>query len=264
MHSEERAFEAVEETFEDLIKAIRKLTNANATNLLVTADHGFIYQHRALEESDYSAGEATGGKILYRDRRFVLGIDLQENSSLLKFTAPALGLEGQVEALVPKSINRLRLKGACTRFVHGGATLQEVVIPVVQINKKRQSDITSVDVEILKGTSSIITSSQLSVAFYQAEPVSEKIQSRKLRAGIYTESNELISDRHELTFDLTSENPRERELQVRFVLTRQADEANGKEVSLRLEELVPDTTEYKEFKSIRYVVRRSFTSDFDL
>lgn len=264
MHSEERAFESVEETFEDLIKVIRKLTNANATNLLLTADHGFIYQHRAIEESDYAAGEAVGEKILYRDRRFVLGIGLQENTSLLKFTGSALGLEGQIEALIPKSINRLRLKGACTRFVHGGATLQEVVIPVVQINKKRQSDITSVDVEILKGTSSIITSSQLAVAFYQTEPVSEKIQPRKLRAGIYTESDELISDRHELTFDLTSENPRERELQVRFVLTRQADEANGKEVTLRLEELIPDTSEYKEFKSIRYVVRRSFTSDFDL
>jgi hypothetical protein len=118
-------------------------------------------------------------------------------------------------------------------------------------------------VEILKGTSSIITSSQLSVAFYQAEPVSDKVQPRTLRAGLYTEGDELISDRHELKFDLTSENPRERELQVRFVLTRLADEVNGKEVSLRLEELVPDTAHYREYKSIRYVVRRSFTSDFD-
>ncbi len=261
--SEDRAFEAVEGTFEDLIKTIRKLTNANATNLLVTADHGFIYQHRAIDESDYAAAEPDGEKILYPDRRFVLGLGLQENPSLLKFSSEALGLEGQVEALIPKSINRLRLRGACSRFVHGGATLQEVVIPVIQINKKRQSDVTSVEVEILKGTSSIITSSQLSVAFYQTDPVSEKVQPRRLRAAIYNESDDLISDRHELTFDLTSENPRERELQVRFVLTRQADEANGKEVSLRLEELIADTSEYSEYKSIRYVVRRSFTSDFD-
>lgn len=42
---------------------------------------------------------------------------------------------------IPKSINRLRLKGSGSRFVHGGATLQEVVIPVISINKKRQSDV---------------------------------------------------------------------------------------------------------------------------
>jgi uncharacterized protein (TIGR02687 family) len=262
--SEHRAFEAVEGTFEDLIKTIRKLTNANATNLLVTSDHGFIYQHRAIEESDYSAAEPEGDKILFRDRRFILGTGLRENPSAVKFTSAALGLDGSMETLIPKSINRLRLQGACTRFVHGGATLQEVVIPVIQINKKRQSDVTSVEVEILKGTSSIITSSQLSVAFYQVEPVNEKVQPRKMRAGIYNESGELISDRHELTFDFISENPRERELLVRFVLTKQADEANGKEVNLRLEELIPDTSEYTEYKSLRYVVRRSFTSDFDL
>lgn len=261
--SEDRAFEAVEDSFDDLIKAIKKLTNANANNVIITSDHGFIYQHRAIDESDFAAAEPSGDKILYRDRRFIMGLGLQENPSLKKFSAAALGLDGQIEVVIPKSINRLRLRGACTRFVHGGATLQEVVIPVIQINKKRQSDISSVEVEILKSSSSIITSSQLSVAFYQAEAVSDKVQPRRLRAGIYTDANELISDRHELTFDLTSENPRERELQIRFVLTKQADEANGKEVSLRLEELVSDTSHYREYKSVKYVVRRSFTSDFD-
>jgi hypothetical protein len=46
-----------------------------------------------------------------------------------------------VEVQIPKSINRLRLKGSGSRFVHGGASLQEVVIPVLKINKKRQSDV---------------------------------------------------------------------------------------------------------------------------
>lgn len=261
--SEERVFEAVEETLQELIRAIKKLTNANASNLIVTADHGFIYQNRPIQDSDFAAAEPNGEAVLYRDRRFVLGIGLKDHPSLRKFSPAELGLEGKVEVQIPKSINRLRLKGSGSRFVHGGASLQEVVIPIIQINKKRQSDITSVEVEILKGTSSIITSSQLSVAFYQAEPVSDKVQPRILRAGLYTENNELISDRHELKFDLASEKPRERELQVRFVLTRLADEVNGKEVSLRLEELVPDTSHYREYKSIRYVVRRSFTSDFD-
>ena len=99
--------------------------------------------------------------------------------------------------------------------------------------------------------------------FYQTEPSTEKVQPRILRAGLYTQDGELISDSHDLVFDLVSDNPRERELQVRFVLTRKADEANGQEVMLRLDEKVPGTSHYKEYKSLTYVMRRSFTSDFD-
>lgn len=261
--SEERVFEAVEETLQELIRLIKKLTGANANNLLVTSDHGFIYQNRAIDESDFSGVDAEGDQILFRDRRFVLGKGLVDLPSLHTFTPAQLGLAGEVEVQIPKSINRLRLKGSGSRFVHGGASLQEVVIPVLKINKKRQSDVTSVEVDILRGASSMITSGQLAVALYQAGPVTDKVQPRVLRAGIYTEAGDLISDSHDLTFDLTSDNPRERELQVRFVLTRKADEVNGKEVILRLSEKHAGTSHYKEYKSLRYLMRRSFTSDFD-
>ena len=261
--SEERVFEAVEETLQDLVRLVKKLTGANASNLLVTSDHGFIFQNRAIEESDFSGVEPDGEEIFFRDRRFVLGKGLKENPGLRKFIPSELGLGGGVEVQIPKSINRLRLKGSGSRFVHGGASLQEVVVPVIRINKKRQSDISAVEVDILRGAGALITSGQLGVAFYQAQPVTEKVQPRNLRAGIYTRSGELISDCHELTFDLASENPRERELQVRFVLTRKADAANGQEVVLRLEEKLAGTSHYRDYKSVRYMMRRSFTSDFD-
>jgi len=263
MHSEGQAFEAAEQTLDDLIRLIKKLTAANANNLLVTADHGFIYQNRELDESDFLSVPANGDNILYRDRRFVLGKGLASSPAFHHFSSGQLGLDGDMEVQVPKSINRLRLKGSGSRFVHGGASLQEVVIPVLKVNKKRQSDVSAVEVDILRGASSVITSGQLAVTIYQSGPVTEKIQPRLLRAGIYTEAGELISDSHELVFDLTSENPRERELQVRFLLSRKADEANGQEVSLRLDEQHAGTSHYKEYKSLRYMMRRSFTSDFD-
>ncbi|GAB3285913.1 BREX-1 system phosphatase PglZ type A [Parahaliea aestuarii] len=263
MHSEGQAFEAAESTLDDIVRLVKKLTAANASNILVTADHGFIYQDRTLEESDFADVEARGDVVFYRDRRFVLGKELVETSSLRKFTSDQLGLGGEVEVQIPKSINRLRLKGSGSRFVHGGATLQEVVVPVLKINKKRQSDVAAVEVDILRGSSSVITSGQLAVTLYQAAPVTDKIQARVLRAGIYTTAGELISDSHDLSFDLSSDNPRERELQIRFVLTRKADEANGQEVILRLDEKHAGTSHYKEYKSLRYVMRRSFTSDFD-
>jgi hypothetical protein len=134
---------------------------------------------------------------------------------------------------------------------------------VVQINKKRMSDIRSVDVEILKGSTSIITSGQLSVVFYQKEAVTDKVQARILRAGIWTKDGVLISDSHTLKYDLTSDNPRERELPTRFLLTRVADEVNNQEVILKLEEQEGDTSHYKLYKTVNYMVRRSFSSDFD-
>ncbi len=263
LQSEGQAFEAAEQALEDLLKLVKKLAAANANNILLTADHGFIYQNQAIAESDYLSQDVTGQTILYRDRRFVLGKGLNPSSSVKFFTAAALGLDGDMEVCIPKSINRLRLKGSGSRFVHGGATLQEVVIPIIKINKKRQSDVSVVEIDILRGSSSTITSGQLAVLLYQVEPITDKVQSRTLRAGIYTLAGDLISDSHDLTFDFTSDNPRERELQVRFLMTRKADSANNQEVILRLEEKLTGTSHYKEYKSVRYQMRRSFTSDFD-
>jgi uncharacterized protein (TIGR02687 family) len=264
IQSEGQAFEAAEQTLEELLKLVKKLTAANASNIIVTADHGFIYQHRAIADSDFLSQDVTGDHIFYRDLRFILGKGLKQNNSVTIWNSSSLGLTGEMEVCIPKSINRLRLKGSGSRFVHGGVTLQEVVIPVLQINKKRQSDVLVVEIEILRGASSSITTGQLSVMFYQAEAVTEKIQPRSLRAGIYTQAGDLISDTHELTFDLSSENPRDRELALTFLLTRKAEDANGQEVLLRLDENLPGTSHYREYKSIRYTLHRIFTSDFDL
>ena len=261
--TEEQVFDAVEKTLEYLVKVIKKLAGANANNLLLTSDHGFIYQNRALDESDFSGAVVDENGVLYKNRRFVLGKELKQAPGLRMFTSPELGLTGAMEVHIPKSINRLRVRGAGSRFVHGGASLQEVVIPVLRINKKRKSDISSVEVDILSGGTSVITSGQLALVFYQTEPASDKVQPRTLRAGIYTLQGELISDSHTLVFDVVSDNSRDREMPVRFVLTREANKVNGQDVLLRLEENVAGTSHYKEYNSLRYLMRRSFTSDFD-
>lgn len=261
--TEERVFAAAEETLSELIRLVKKLTNANASNLLITADHGFIYQNHPLQESDFLSGEPEGDEVLYRDRRFVLGRGLREGASFKTFNPVQLGLTGTLMVQIPKSINRLRLKGSGSRFVHGGATLQEVVIPVIRINKKRQSDVGRVDVEFIGGGGKTITTGQLAVVLYQTEAVTEKLQSRRLRAGLFTLDGELVSDQHELLFDFSSANPRERELPVRFILSRKADEANNQQVELLLEETVEGTSHFTRYKAARYSIRRSFSSEFD-
>ena len=263
MQSEGEAFEAVEQTFDDLMKLIKKLANANANNILITADHGFIYQNKSLEESDFLANDVKGD-VLYNDRRFVLGKGLNSSDAFKSFNAEQLKLAGDVGAVIPKGIQRLRLSGSGSRFVHGGATLQETIIPVISINKTRQSDTAAVEVDVLRGGTNLITSGQLSVTLYQTEAVTDKVQPRKLRVGLYTDAGKLISDSHEVLLDLSSDNSRDREMKLRFVLAQNADKANNQKVFLKLEEPVSGSNQYKDYKQLPYTIRRSFTSDFDL
>jgi hypothetical protein len=73
----------------------------------------------------------------------------------------------------------------------------------------------------------------------------------------------LISDSHTVVLDLSSENPREREMKLRFLLNQEADSANNQDVILKLEEPVTGTNQFQEYKQLRYTIKRSFTSDFD-
>jgi uncharacterized protein (TIGR02687 family) len=259
--TERKAFEATEEAMEEIVKLVRKLTSANATNVVITADHGFIYQDE-VEESDFSSTEIAGNETA-SDRRFVVGNQLKISGGAKLYGSAELGLKGDLEIAVPKSINRLRKSGASVRFMHGGSTLQEIVIPVIQIRKRRAADVSAVEVDLLPPTTSVISTGQLALVFYQTAPITEKVQARKLRIGLYAGDGELISDSHEITFDLLSENPRERELKLRLVLSKIADEYNQQQVMLKMEELEAGSNHFKDYKTVPFTLRRSFTSDFE-
>jgi hypothetical protein len=62
---------------------------------------------------------------------------------------------------------------------------------------------------------------------------------------------------------LLSDNARERELKLRLVLSKIADDYNQQQVMLRMEEQEAGSTHFKEYKTIPFTLRRSFTSDFD-
>ncbi|WP_299416775.1 BREX-1 system phosphatase PglZ type A [uncultured Sulfitobacter sp.] len=261
--SETRATEAAEDAIQDLTKLVRKLTTANFSNILITADHGFLYQHRSLEETDYSVADPMASEILHRDRRFLLGRGFNETPGMKKFTSSQLSLAGDLDVLIPNSINRIRKKGSASRFVHGGATLQEVVIPVLRVGKRREADIGKVEVQIIAPSRSLISSGQTSVALYQAQSVSEKQQQRDLLAGIYAQDGTLISDEHQLTFDFISQNPREREFPVTFLLSREADRFNNQDVFLKLRERIGKTSHFEEYASHPFQLRRGISTDFD-
>ena len=260
LSSEEQAFEAAEDTIEELIKIMRKLANADIYNIIITSDHGFIYQNKDLDEDEYLGVEPVGD-VIKKDRRFVVGRNLKEDNSFMKFSAQNLGLRGDLEFQFPKSINRLRLQGAARKFVHGGASLQEIIVPIVTINKKRQSDISKVEVEMMRSTD-IISSNQLVVTLYQKDIVNDKVQKRVLLIGLYNKAGELISEQKELIFDSISTETRDREQQVTLLLNKNVDNENNQTVYLKLSEPEEDTTYAKEYKSLVYTVRKTFTMDF--
>lgn len=259
--TEDRVFEAAEDTMSEIIALVKKLANANATNIIVTADHGFLYQDAGLDDSDYLSAQPHGDEILYRARRFTLGTGFKQAPEFTTLTPAQLGLDGDIEVQIPKSINRLRRPGPGSRFVHGGASLQEVVVPVLTINKKRGSDLSQVSVEILPETNAI-TTGQISIRLYQEAPVSDKVRPRTLRAGIYARET-LISNHVETIFDLATTEKRDRYQSVRLVLSRDADQYNNRAVEFRLEEKIPNTNEWRTYRKVIYTLKRSFMSDFD-
>jgi uncharacterized protein (TIGR02687 family) len=261
--TEDRLPNACEEAQKELLQIIKKLANANASNILVTADHGFQYRYTTPEPSDYCSEPAQGSGILCKDRRFVYGHGLQASDAFKKWTSAEIGLEGNLEFLFPKSVLRLRLSGSGSHFVHGGTSLQEVIVPVLAVNIKRVQDVEPVGVEVLR-RSEYITSNQVLITVYQTDASSEKQPGRSLRAAFYDTKGELLSDIREFVCDSTAEAPREREQTIKFLLTSRVDQYNHQDIELRLEERIGSTTQYKPYRSPwRYQVRKGFASDFE-
>ncbi|MDQ0030892.1 BREX-1 system phosphatase PglZ type A [Arthrobacter bambusae] len=261
--TERRVFEAAEQALGELVDLVKKAANANATNIFVTADHGFLFQDEALPEHLFLSEKPQGDNVLVANRRYVLGHGLKVDSAFTTFSAVQLGLDSDIEVQIPKSIHRMKLAGGGSRFVHGGATLQEIVVPVLAVNKKRKSDTRLVNVKVLPDTDKI-TTGQLVVKLFQSEPASDKIQPRTLRAGLYVGETLISNDpQPELTFDSTSPEQRDRYQSVQLLLNKDANDHNNRAVEFRLEERIPNTNQWRIYEKAIYTLRRSFTSDFD-
>jgi uncharacterized protein (TIGR02687 family) len=259
--TERTVFEAAEETLRELLLLVKKWTNANATNILITADHGFLYQDIPLEQAYYVSEKPQGDSVTKSNRRYVLGRSLKPSPAFMTFTSAQAGLVGDLDIQIPKSIHRIPQPGAGTRYVHGGASLQEIVVPVVTVNKKRKSDIRPVNVDLMPETDKI-TTGQLAVKLLQREAVTDKVQLRQVRLGLYV-GDILISDQPVITFDSASDDQRDRYQKAVLYLSQDADQYNNRSVELRLEEPIPNTTQWRTFSKGNYTIKRSFTTDFD-
>lgn len=259
--SENKVFEATEDELKNFEKLIKHITNMNGNNIIITSDHGYIYQQNRLDETDFTDFSPVGD-VYKSSRRFVIGKNLQTNDSVKKWIGEEVGLKDDTEVLIPKSINRMRISGAGSRFVHGGSSLQEIVVPVLEINKARKSDIEQVEIDIISGSSNI-TSNTFAVSFYQKQPIADKVLQRQIRAAFYTGADKLISDIITLSFNSFETDALAREKRQTFLLNATASQYNGQDVYLKMEEQIEGTNQYKLYKSYTFRMMIAFSSEFD-
>ncbi|WP_307555776.1 BREX-1 system phosphatase PglZ type A [Paenibacillus sp. V4I5] len=209
---------AIDELY-DIVKIIRD--DLSGTNIFITADHGFVYQRDALEESDKI--EKEGIQVLEIKRRHLLSQEKGERIGLLNINMDSLiKNEHRITTYVPKATIRFKIQGAGANFVHGGASLQEIVVPLIQFKnirsgQKNSREIEKVDIK-LTNTTRKITNSLFHLNFFQTEKVEDKRVPRTVKIYMVDDAENVISNEEMLICDRTSEKPDERTFKLRFAL----------------------------------------------
>lgn len=258
--TEEKVFEAAETAMTELMALVRKMSSANANNIIITADHGFLYQRDELSEDQFLDDKIILGENDLKLRRCIIGSKIEDNPNLLIYQAEDLGLGGDAQVAIPLASQRMRQAGSGSRYVHGGASLQEICLPLLEVSKKRVSDVAQVDVEIRRSGGKTISSGALVFRLYQVQPVSDKMQGRTLRVALFDSAGEPISELKTMIFDSGETSDKARDIECRLTLTTKADKAG--DAILRLDELIPGTDKYKEYRSESYTISRMFEIDF--
>ncbi len=261
--SEDKVIEASKEEIEFLVDVAKKITSMNGYHVVFTADHGFVYQHEALKESDFTDAQITGD-IIKDSRRYVLGKNLTYDNNVVKYKATDLQVNSEIDVLIPKGINRLRKQGSGSRYVHGGATLQEVVVPILFVSKKKSDTVIKVDVDILNKTNNRITTNMHSVKFYQQQPVGDGFIARTIKSYLVEfigDQRTIISDFFNYTFDSESSRAEDRETQYSFKISTASKRSQN--IQLIIEEKVEGTSKWNVVGQYPYTLSLAMGNDFD-
>ena len=257
--NESKTFDAVQSTFETITKIVKQISNFNGSNIFITSDHGFLYTNKPTAESEFCQVDSTGSIKL--NRRFVIGQDLQSNTCASKYEGKTLGIEGDNAFLIAKSINKIRVQGGGNRFVHGGATLQELVVPLIHIKKKRATDVKEVNVEIIPLRN--ISTNTVNVSLYQSEVVDDKTKPVTLKVSFESRDGVLLSDEFKHTFDSQEQYDSNRETRFRLTFKQDIDAYNNQTIQLVTRKVLSNSSETPMYKKLDVKLALSIFNDFD-
>jgi uncharacterized protein (TIGR02687 family) len=206
--SESKTFEAAAQAVQELSQVLGFIINSlNGSTVLVTADHGFIYQESALDEADKSTLDDKPPGTLKAKKRYLIGRGLGKsakawagNTAATAGTSP----EGSLDFWVPKGTNRFHFSGGA-KFVHGSAMPQEVVVPLITVRESEAEHAKTryVTFSLLGSVTKVVTSTQR-FEFIQNDAVSERVLGRTVVVSL-CEGDKPISNEQTLTFDSGSQ-----------------------------------------------------------
>ena len=260
--SEHEVFNAVEKELKKIIQIIKKLNNMNVYKFIVTADHGFHYEHEVVQDSDFLLDHIEGDKNMNVNRRFVVGKNLKETRTVTVLQSEQLQLDGGYQIGLPHGVNRFRVKGAGSKYVHGGWSIQEMAIPSVTITKKREEVVELVDIDIIK-TSDKITSNIVPITFIQSKPVGEYLHPRQIKACLVAEDGAKLSNTFEYTFDFEDEADRARKEKFNFQFKAGITDNYGNQPVKLILKTPISADHWKVYKEYSYTLFSSITSIWD-
>jgi uncharacterized protein (TIGR02687 family) len=176
--TEDQVFEACDQAILELKNLVRLIVNdMHGTNILITADHGFLYSYKPLEESDKAEKSFVSGQIIELDRRYMIADGDCTAEHMLRI--PMTHMNSSLVGFTPLDNIRIKKQGGGMNYVHGGISLQEMVVPVIEFKNMRASSKKFVDVKKaelqLISQSRKVSNSIFSLDFYQKEAVSGKV-----------------------------------------------------------------------------------------
>jgi len=123
--------------------------------------------------------------------------------------------------ITPTGTSRLMVQGAGANYVHGGAMLQEIVIPVIRFKNDRSTssvnDISKVKVS-LTSINRKVTNPITYLEFFQDKKLEDKVIGKKIRTYFEDEQGNKVSNIKTIIADSKSENPIDRTYRIEFVL----------------------------------------------
>ena len=123
----ENALNHVNKTFQLVRRALHKLREVGFQDAIIATDHGF-YLNTSAEAGDVCE-KPTGNWVMVHDR-MLLG-DGSAHAGNVVLSAQNLGIQGDfAQAAIPRAMIAYQ---AGVQYFHGGASLQEAVVPVISV-----------------------------------------------------------------------------------------------------------------------------------
>ncbi len=225
--SDTLVFSACEDAIAELKNLIRIIVNDfGGTNIMITADHGFLYTYSLLTEEDKISKAEFKNRLIEYGRRYAV----MSKNAKSEYLQSIKFLDGNTEyqAFAPKGNVRIKMNGGGLNYVHGGISLQELCVPLIEYHflrnqskeyqrNKNLYDKKQVEIALLSASHKI-SNLIFSLNFYQKEAVGDNRVSAVYQVYFTDSSGKQISDIQKIIADKTSENGQERVFRCSFNL----------------------------------------------